>query len=66
LARNTKKPKQPREWKVENRAVLRTGEDRNRTFSCFSNVLEAVRELPETIHSGPCFVLIRLESTNAT
>gem|GEM_PF-996956 len=35
-----------------------SGEDMNRTFGCFPNVLETVREVPETIHSGPCFVVL--------
>ena len=29
LARNAKNPKQPRQWRVESRAVLRTGQDPN-------------------------------------
>ena len=35
LADMRKTQGKPSEWKVESRAVLRTGQDRNRTFGCF-------------------------------
>ena len=37
LARDAKNPKQPREWRVESRAVLRTGQEPNLLmfFQCF-------------------------------
>jgi hypothetical protein len=40
LARNAKKPKQPREWKVESRAVLRTGTELIGVFPVFLKEFE--------------------------